>query len=71
MVLITMYTGVCRKFILQEKRYVEEHVQLLSLLPTMEETVLGDKVAERFKTRIGQQRKTELLCQIPAKGKTQ
>jgi hypothetical protein len=36
------------EFLLQEKRTVEEHVQLFSSLPS-EEEVLGGKVAERFK----------------------
>jgi hypothetical protein len=36
------------EFLLQEKRSVEEHVQLFSSLPT-EEEVLGEKFAERFK----------------------
>jgi hypothetical protein len=36
------------EFLLQEKRSVEEHIQLFSSLPT-EEEVLGDKFGERFK----------------------
>ncbi len=36
------------EFLLQEKRTVEEHVQLFTSLPS-EEEVLGGKVAERFK----------------------